>query len=88
MRKLLKMPSSFEFQDTDKVGGINQCFVFGPLKIVKITLVGQLSEQFDPFLHRLIDTEGNETPSRLRVEAEAQRFQKPVKPDNRSMPSP
>ena len=47
------------------------------------TLVGPLTEHLDPRLHRLIDTEGNQTSSRLRVEAEAQRFQKAVKPGNR-----
>jgi len=33
--------------------------------------------------HWFIDAEGNQTPSRFRVEAEAQGFQQPVKPGSR-----
>lgn len=77
------MPPGFEFEDCDKVGRVNQCFVFGPFGGVKTALVCPLTEHFDPRLYRLIDTEGNQTSSRLRVEAEAQRFQKAVQPSNR-----
>src|ERR1035438_3771167 len=82
MRNLVKMPPGFEFEDCDKVGRVNQRFVFGPFRGVEITLVCPLTEHFDPRLHRLIDTEGNQTSSRLRVEAQAQWFQKAVKPGN------
>jgi hypothetical protein len=81
------MTPGFEFEDCDKVGRVNQCFVFGPLSGVEITLVCPLTEHFDPCLHRLIDAERNQTTSRLHVEAEAQRFQKAAKPATVSMPS-
>jgi hypothetical protein len=77
------MPPGFEFEDCDKVGRINQCVVFGSLRGVEIPLVCLLAEHFDPCLYRLIDTEGDQTTSRLRVQAEAQRFQKAVQPGNR-----
>jgi hypothetical protein len=83
MRNLVEMPPGFELEDCDKVGRVNESFVFGPFRGVKITLVCPLTEHFNPRLHRLIDTEGNQTSSRLRVEAEAQRFQKAVKPGDR-----
>ena len=83
MRNLVKMPAGFYFEDCNKVGRVNQCFVFGPFRGIKITLVGAFTEHFDSCLHWLVDTEGNQTPSRLRVEAEAQGFQKAVKPGSR-----
>jgi hypothetical protein len=74
------MPPGFEFEDRDKVRRVDQRFVLGPLGSVEITFVRPLAEHLDPCLHRWIDTEGNETSSRFRVEAEAQRFQKAVQP--------
>ena len=77
------MPPGFEFEDRNKVGRVNQRFVFGPFSGVEIALVCPLTEHLDPCLHRLIDAERNQTSSRFRVQAEAQRFQKAVKPGNR-----
>jgi hypothetical protein len=77
-RIVVKMPAGFELEDCDKVGRVNQCLVFGSLSGIETTFVCTRTENFDPRLHRLVDTEGNQTSSRLRVEAEAQRFQKAV----------
>ncbi len=74
------MPAGFEFEDRDKIRRVNQRFVLGPLGCVENPFVRPLAKHFDPRLHRRIDTEGNKTSSRFRVEAEAQRFQKAVKP--------
>jgi hypothetical protein len=74
------MQLGFELEDGYKIGCINKCFVFGPLRGGEATFVRPFAERFDPGLHWLIDTKGNETPSRFRVEAKAQGFQESVKP--------
>jgi len=79
VRDLVEMPAGFELEECDKVGRVNQGFVFGSLRGIETTFVRALAENFDPRLHRLIDTECDQTSSRFRVEAEAQRFQKAVK---------
>ncbi len=77
------MPASFDFEDGDEVGRINQGFVFRPLRRVETTLVGALSQRVDPLLHWLIDSEGNETASRFGIKAKAQGFQNTIKPRGR-----
>ena len=69
MRNLIEKPAGLYLKDRNKVGRINQCFIFGPFGGIKITLVGAFTEHYDPCLHWLVYTEGNETPSRLLVEA-------------------
>ena len=83
VRDLIEMPAGFELEDRDKVGCVNQRFVFGSLRSIETTFVRALTENFDPSLHRLIDTECNQPSSRLRVEAKAQRFQEAVKAGRR-----
>lgn len=74
------MTAGFDFENCDKVGRIDQCFIFRPFRGGKIAFVGPLTKQLDPRLYWLIDTEGYDTSGRLRVEAKTQGFQKAVKP--------
>jgi hypothetical protein len=83
VRDQVEMPTSFELEDCDKVGRANQRFVFRSFRSVETAFVCALTENFDPRLHRLIDTECNQTSSRFRVEAKAQRLQKAVKAGRR-----
>ena len=63
------MPLGFKAKDGDKVGGVNQGFVFGPVFSIQVAVVRALGEELDPGLHLWIDSESDETPRRLRVEA-------------------
>jgi hypothetical protein len=74
MRDLVKMPTGLKLEDCDKVGRVNQGFACGSLSSIETAFICTLTEDFDPRLHWLIDTECNQTSSRLRVEAEAQWF--------------
>ena len=55
------MPARVEFEDRDKVGRINQSFLFGAFRYIETTLVCPLTQRLDPRRHRSIDTEGNQT---------------------------
>jgi hypothetical protein len=74
------MAAGFDLEDCDKIGRIDQCFIFRPFRVGKIAFVGSLTEQLDPRLYWLIDAEGYYTSGRLRVEAKTKGFQKAVKP--------
>ena len=77
------MPLGFEPEDRDEVRGVDQGFVFGSLVSTELALVGAFTKHFDPRQHLWIDSERHQTPSRFRVETEAQRLQKTVESGSR-----
>ncbi len=72
------MALGFEPEDRDEVRGVDQGFVFGSLVGSKVALVCAFTKHFDPRQHLWIDSERHQTPSRFRVETEAQRLQKTI----------
>jgi hypothetical protein len=75
-RDLIETPPSFELQDRDKVGRIDECFVFGPFSGTENAFIRPLTERFNPCLDWPINPEGKQTSRRFRVEAKTQGFQK------------
>jgi hypothetical protein len=78
-----EMPLGFEPEDCDKVRSVDQRCVFGSLVRSEVALVCAFTKQFDPRQHLWIDSKRHHTPSRFRVETEAQRLQKTVESGSR-----
>jgi hypothetical protein len=79
-RNLVEPSPSFELQDRDKIGRIDECFVFVPFSGTENAFIRRLTERFNPSLDWSISPEGKRTPRRFRVEAKAQGFQEIVEP--------
>jgi len=78
-----EMPLGFEPEDCDKVRGVDQGFVFGSLVRREVALVCAFTKHFDPRQHLWIGPKRHQTPSRFRIETEAQRLQKTVESASR-----
>jgi hypothetical protein len=77
---LVQVAFGFELEYRDKVSRVDQRFVLSPFVRAKIALVRKFAKRNNPFLHRWISLEINDTLSRLRIETAAQWIQKSIKP--------
>jgi len=76
LRRVGKLPAGLEFQNCDKIFGVDDRFIFRALVVSQQTFVGEFRKSIDPCLHRGGNIQCKDTAGRFGVQAAAERIEK------------